>query len=83
MLDSRNKASVPGGSSLGRHSGMLGTLIKKQFMELSTLFSMGKRRSKRGSTGGYILTLVLYLLIAVSLGASMITLAWSLSPVLL
>ena len=58
---------------------MLSTLIKKQFMELSTLFSMGKRRSKRGSAGGFVLTLALYVLIAFSLGASMILLAWQLS----
>lgn len=83
MLDSRIKASAPGGSGLGRHSGMLGSLIKKQFMELSTLFSMGKRRSKRGSLGGFAITLILYALIAFSVGASMLILAESLSPVLL
>ena len=83
MQNIKNQASAPGGAGLGRHSGILGTLIKKQFMELSTLFSMGKRRSKKGSAGGYILTLIIYLLIAVSVGASMISLAHSLSPVLL
>ena len=62
---------------------MLGALIKKQFMELATLFSMGKRRSKRGSVGGFAITLILYGLIAFSVGASMEMLAESLSPVLL
>ena len=62
---------------------MLGALIKKQFMELSTLFSFGKRRSKGGAAGGFAVTLGLYVLIAVSLGASMILFAWELSNELL
>ena len=45
-LDNRARGKAPGGGGLGKTSGLLMTLIKKQFMELSTLFSMGKRRSK-------------------------------------
>ena len=82
-LDSRARGKAPGGGGLGKTSGLLMTLIKKQFMELSTLFSMGKRRSKRGSAGGFAFTLILYAVIALSLGASMYALAESLSPVLL
>ncbi len=62
---------------------MLGALIKKQFMELSTLFSMGKRRSKRGTAGGFAITLILYGLLALSIGASMLMLAGPLSAMLL
>ena len=62
---------------------MLGALIKKQFMELSTLFSFGKRGSRGGAVGGFAITLGLYILIAVSLGASMIVFAWELSDELL
>ena len=68
-LDSRARGKAPGGGGLGKTSGLLMTLIKKQFMELSTLFSMGKRRSKRGSAGGFAFTLILYAVIALSLGA--------------
>ncbi len=62
---------------------MFSALVKKQFMELATLFSFGKRRSKRGSTGGALLTLGLYVLIGVSLGASMALLADSMGLELL
>ena len=82
-LDNRARGKAPGGGGLGKTSGLLMTLIKKQFMELSTLFSMGKRRSKRGSAGGFAFTLILYAVIALSLGASMYALSESLSPVLL
>ena len=78
-LDSRARGKAPGGGGLGKTSGLLMTLIKKQFMELSTLFSMGKRRSKRGSAGGFAFTLILYAVIALSLGASMYALSESLS----
>ena len=62
---------------------MFSALVKKQFMELATLFSFGKRRSKRGSTGGALLTLGLYVLIGISLGASMSLLADSMGLELL
>ena len=58
-LDSRARGKAPGGGGLGKTSGLLMTLIKKQFMELSTLFSMGKRRSKRGSAGGFASGIIL------------------------
>lgn len=62
---------------------MFKALVKKQFMELSTLFNIGKKRSKRGSAGGFALTLGLYLLIAVSVGASMSILAEAMGQELL
>ena len=86
MADRRLKASAPsapGGAALGRHSSMLGALIKKQFMELSTLYSFSKRRTKNGSTGGFVITLLLYVLIAVSVGASMMALGMVLGDELL
>ena len=50
---------------------MFGQLVKKQFMELSTLFSFNRRRSKGGSAGGLIFTLVIYLLIGFSLASGL------------
>ena len=86
MADLRIKASAsstPGGAALGRHSSMLGALIKKQFMELSTLFSFGKKRTQKGSTGGFAITMALYILIALSVGAGMMGMALPLSDQLL
>ena len=76
-LGNGGHSSAPGGGRLSGGGSMFGALVKKQFMELSTLFSFGKRRSKRGSAGGALLTLGLYILIGVSLGASMLLLAES------
>lgn len=70
-LNNKAHMTAPGGSGLGRHAGILGTLIKKQFMELGTLFSFGKRRSKRGSVGGYLVTMALYVFLGFSIGMSM------------
>ena len=66
-----------------KSSSMFGALLKKQFMELGTLFSFGKRRSKAGATGGFAFMLAIYLLIAFSLGASMYEFAASLGPALI
>ncbi len=74
----------PAGSArFNAGSSLFGALVKKQFMELSTLFSMGKRRSKRGSAGGFLLTLALYIFISFSIGASMMLLGEMLSDELL
>ena len=83
MTDLKIKAGAPGGSGLGRHSSVLGALIRKQFMELSTLYSFGKNRSKKGSTGGAVITLILYIFLAVSIGSSMLIMAHSLGEELL
>ena len=62
---------------------MLAALIKKQFMELGNHFSLGKRRSKSGSAGGFIFTIALYLIISFSIGAGILGLAYPLGEELL
>ena len=74
-LDNRTRGKAPAGGTLGKHSGLLATLIKKQFMELATLFSFGKKRSKSGSAGGFVITLAIYVILGLSIGAGVSTLA--------
>ena len=62
---------------------MFNALVKKQFMELATLFNIGKRRSKSGSTGGAVLVLILYVFLGVSIASSIFFFALTLSEELL
>ena len=82
-LDNRTRGKAPAGGTLGKHSGLLATLIKKQFMELATLFSFGKKRSKSGSAGGFVITLAIYVLLGLSIGAGVSTLSDSMGLELL
>ncbi len=82
-LGGGDHVKAPGGGRFSAGGSLFGTLVKKQFMELSTMFSMGKRRSMRGSTGGFAITLALYILVAFSIGTSMMLLAEMLSDELL
>lgn len=82
-LNNKTRERAPAGGSLGKHSGLLATLIKKQFMELATLFSLGKRRSQKGSAGGFIVTIAIYVLLGLSIGAGVSTLSDSMGLELL